>query len=63
VKARLTVEAASTLGWSRYAGAEGQCLGMETFGASAPLPALLEKFGFTADRIVAAALELLKPGR
>jgi len=55
IKARVTVEQASTLGWSRYAGEHGVMIGMETFGASAPLKALQEKFGFTADRIEACA--------
>jgi len=55
IKARVTVEQASTLGWSRYAGEHGAMIGMETFGASAPLKALQEKFGFTADRIEACA--------
>jgi transketolase len=34
-------------------------IGMETFGASAPAPILFEKFGFTAEKIIAAAQELL----
>ena len=55
VHARVAVEQGSTLGWDRYVGSEGCTVGMETFGASAPLKALLEKFGFTPDRIVALA--------
>ena len=55
VKARVSVEEASEFGWTRYTGADGQNLGIETFGASAPIKQLLNKFGFTADRIVAAA--------
>jgi transketolase len=55
VTARVAVEQASTFGWSRYVGLTGACIGMETFGASAPLKALQEKFGFTPDRVVAAA--------
>ncbi len=55
VKARISVEQASTLGWARYVGIEGCTIGMETFGASAPLEALTEKFGFTTDRIVLEA--------
>jgi transketolase len=58
-RARLAVEQASPQGWSRYVGLEGRCIGMESFGASAPLPALREHFGFTPERIVAAARELL----
>ena len=59
LKARLAVEQASTVGWHRYVGSNGHIIGMHTFGASAPLKALQEKFGFTAERIVAAAKDLV----
>src|SRR5256712_9170491 len=59
VKARVAVEQASTFGWERYVGSSGHVIGMRTFGASAPLKALQEKFGFEPDRVVAAAKELL----
>jgi transketolase len=59
ITARVSVEQASTLGWARYVGLTGCSIGMETFGASAPLKALQEKFGFTPDRVVAAAMEQL----
>jgi transketolase len=55
VRARVSVEQASTFGWERYAGPTGARLGMETFGASAPLKELERRFGFTVDRVVAAA--------
>jgi transketolase len=55
VTARVSVEQGSTLGWSRYVGAHGRSIGMETFGASAPLKELQKKFGFTPENIVAAA--------
>jgi transketolase len=55
VKARVAVEQASTFGWARYTGPYGEIIGMNTFGASAPLQALQKKFGFTADRIITAA--------
>jgi transketolase len=55
VKARVAVEQASTLGWSRYTGIDGAILGMKTFGASAPLKVLQEEFGFTANHVVEAA--------
>jgi transketolase len=54
VTARVAVEQASTLGWSRYVGASGRVIGMQTFGASAPLKELQKKFGFEPDQIVAA---------
>ena len=55
VKARVSVEQASDFGWSKYTGSEGAHVGLDTFGASAPLKQLLKKFGFTAEHVVAAA--------
>src|SRR4029453_17239518 len=49
VTARVAVEQASTFGWERYVGSAGRVIGMKTFGASAPLKALQEKFGFEPD--------------
>jgi transketolase len=57
VTARVSVEQASTFGWSRYIGANGHRIGMQTFGASAPLKELQKKFGFTVENIIAAARE------
>ncbi len=57
VTARVSVEQAATLGWARYVGMTGRSIGMETFGASAPLKELQRKFGFTPESIVAAAKE------
>ncbi len=54
VTARISVEQAATTGWDRYVGPEGMSIGMDTFGASAPLKALQQKFGFTVDRLVTA---------
>jgi transketolase len=59
VKARVAVEQGSTLGWERYVGEAGRVIGMQTFGASAPLKELQRKFGFEPDRVTAAAKELL----
>jgi transaldolase/glucose-6-phosphate isomerase len=55
VRARVTVEAGSVVGWDRYAGATGAMIGMHGFGASAPLKDVMAKFGFTADHVIAAA--------
>jgi transketolase len=55
VKARVSVEEASTIGWDRYVGDGGAVIGMHTFGASAPLKQLLTKFGFTPDRVAEVA--------
>ena len=59
VTARIAVEQASTFGWAQYVGEQGRIIGMKTFGASAPLKALLKKFGFTPDAVIAAAREML----
>ncbi len=58
VRRRVAVEAGSKLGWEHYVGLEGAVIGMEGFGASAPGEVVYEKFGFTAEHIVAAAEEL-----
>jgi transketolase len=55
VKARVSVEMATTFGWSRYVGMSGSSIGMHSFGASAPLKALQKHFGFTVENIVAEA--------
>ena len=59
VKARVSVEAAATLGWDRYVGPTGKIIGMHRFGASAPLKDLLKKFGFTTEKVVEAAQEAI----
>jgi transketolase len=55
VKARVSVEEASDFGWTKYTGTRGHNICIESFGTSAPLKQLLKKFGFTAERVVAAA--------
>jgi transketolase len=60
VKARVSVEQASEFGWDRYVGSTGRRIGMNTFGASAPLKELQTKFGFTPGRIIDAAKEQLR---
>jgi len=55
VKARVSVEQAAVFGWERYVGSNGHMIGMNTFGASAPLKELQTKFGFTTEHIVEAA--------
>jgi transketolase len=63
VTARVAVEAASVFGWAQYVGSGGAILGMQTFGASAPLQQLLQKFGFTQEHVVAAAKAQLAKAR
>ena len=57
VSARVSVEQASVIGWDRYVGMNGAKIGMHTFGSSAPIKDLLKKFGFTPDKVAAAAKE------
>ena len=52
---KVSVEAASTFGWTRWVGASGSSLGLDHFGASAPSDILFEKFGFTVEDVVEAA--------
>lgn len=55
VTARVAIEQASAFGWERYVGSIGKVVGMQTFGASAPLAELQKAFGFTVDHVVAVA--------
>ncbi len=59
VTARISIEAGVTFGWSKYVGQKGASIGLDRFGASAPYQTLMEKFGFTADNVVATARKLL----
>ncbi|HEU0131493.1 MAG TPA: transketolase [Mycobacteriales bacterium] len=55
VRARVSVEAAVTMGWERWVGEAGEAVGLDHFGASAPYEVLYEQFGITAERVAAAA--------
>ena len=59
VTARVAIEQGSVLGWERYVGPSGRIIGMQTFGASAPLKELLRNFGFDPERVVATTKEML----
>jgi transketolase len=59
VRARVSVEAASPFGWERYVGPEGEILGVNGFGASAPGPEVMARHGFTVEHVVAAARAVL----
>ena len=54
ITARVAVEAGASFGWDRYIGPKGKTLSVDRFGASAPGGELLERFGFTPDKIVEA---------
>jgi transketolase len=60
---RLAVEAASPFGWDKYVGVNGDVIGIESFGASAPGEVMMEKFGFTVENIANRALSLVQRNR
>jgi transketolase len=57
---RLAVEAGATLGWWKYVGLDGDVIGLDRFGASAPGPKVLAELGFTAENVAARAKKLVK---
>jgi transketolase len=59
VTKRLAVEAGSTFGWCRYTGTDGDIIGVDGFGASAPGGTIMKEFGFTVENVVARAKALL----
>jgi transketolase len=52
---RVSVEAASPMGWHEWIGEHGETVALDHYGASAPAGVLYEQFGMTAERVVAAA--------
>lgn len=52
IKKRLAIEMASSLGWYKYVGLEGEVLGIDRFGASAPGGLVVEKYGFTKENVL-----------
>jgi transketolase len=62
VTARVACEAACGFGWEKWIGSRGRFVGMKSFGASGPAPALYKHFGITADAVAAAAQEAMKAG-
>ena len=59
VPARVSVEAGSIIGWDRYVGSGGAIIGMHTLGSSAPIKDLMKKFGFTPEKVVEAARQVM----
>ena len=57
---KLAVEAGSTMGWWKYAGSDGDVIGLDRFGASAPGPKVQEELGFSAANVAARAKKLVK---
>ncbi len=62
IKARISIEAGSPLGWERYVGDNGVIIGIPHFGASAPGKIIYEKLGLTAQRVADEAENLLRGG-
>ncbi|MGP1907607.1 transketolase [Metabacillus sp. JX24] len=60
VKKRLAIEMAAPLGWERYTGDEGDVLGINQFGASAPGERIMKEFGFTVENVTARVKALLE---
>jgi transketolase len=56
---RVAVEAGVTAGWWRYVGRDGAVVGIDRFGESGQGSAVLEHFGFTADRVAETALAVI----
>jgi transketolase len=63
IRARVSVEQAARFGWERYVGIDGERIGMRTFGESAPLQKLMQKFGFTVDAVVTAARDQINKNK
>jgi len=59
VHARVSVEAGSPFGWERYVGPRGAIIGVDRFGASAPGPEVMARYGFSVEHVVATAKAVL----
>ncbi len=59
-KCRLAVEAASSFGWHKYIGLEGDIISVDGYGVSGKFPMLFEKYGFTYENVAERAKALLK---
>jgi transketolase len=59
---KLAVEAGSPLGWWKYVGLDGDVIGLDRYGASAPGKIVMEKLGFTAQNVAERAKKLVKAG-
>jgi len=58
VRKRVAIEAGVSDFWRKYVGLDGAVVGIDTFGASAPIEALMPHFGFTVERVVEVARAL-----
>jgi len=62
IRARVSVEAGASLGWDRWVGDAGAIIGIDRFGASAPGPVVLEKLGFTVERVADIGRRVVRDG-
>ena len=60
VQTRISVEAGITMPWYKYIGSKGFAIGIDTFGASAPIEKLVTHFGLSTENIVEKAMQVLK---
>ena len=60
LKARVSIEAGTPLGWERYVGLDGMAIGLSRFGASAPARVLYDELGLTANRVTHEVMRLLE---
>ncbi|MEO6893766.1 MAG: transketolase, partial [Ginsengibacter sp.] len=60
VRARLAVEAGSPIGWCKYVTDDGDVIGINKFGESAPGEEVMAEYGFTVENVVAKAKSLLQ---
>ena len=58
--AKISIEAASTIGWKKYTGNQGKEIGIETFGKSAPYKKIYEHFEITSNNVVKQAKKIIK---
>ncbi|WP_397334587.1 transketolase [Paenibacillus sp. 1011MAR3C5] len=59
IKKRIAIEMASSLGWERYVGDEGEIIAIDKFGASAPGDTIIEQYGFSVSQIAGRVKKLL----
>lgn len=59
VTARVAIETGVTFGWAKYVGEKGDVIGLDRYGASAPVQVLMEKFGFTGANVVERVKKLI----
>jgi transketolase len=60
IRARVSIEAGTSMGWERYVGTDGVAIGVSHFGASAPIDVLYKEFGLTAQHVADEAARLVR---